>query len=88
MRRLLDRHLPGTADRCLRSHACMYANTPDLRFLAGPLPERPRVWVLGGGSGHAFKFAPALGELVARGLAEGRTPAELAPFLPRRFARH
>ena len=86
MRRLLEQYLPGTADRCLRSRACMYANTPDLRFLAGPIPGRPGAWVLGGGSGHGFKFAPALGDLVARGVVEGRPPRELAPFLPRRFA--
>ncbi len=85
MRRILAHHLPGIADRCLRSRACLYSNTPDLRFLVGPLPGRPGVWALGGGSGHAFKFAPVLGELTARGLAEGRPPRELTPFLPRRF---
>ena len=85
VRRLVERYLPNAAGPCRTSKACMYTNTPDLRFLAGPLPDEPRVWVLGGGSGHAFKFAPALGELVARGLSERKPPAALKPFLPARF---
>ena len=51
-------------------------------------PERSspaRVIVLGGGSGHAFKFAPALGELAAE-LVLGEKPfMDLAPFRPGRF---
>jgi sarcosine oxidase len=83
--RLLERHLPHVAGSCQRSTVCLYTNTPDLGFLAGPLAAVPNVWLLGGGSGHAFKFAPALGELVAHGLADNRTPAALAPFQPARF---
>lgn len=54
-----------------------YEMTPDGHFVAGPCRELERHWVLGGGSGHAFKHAPALGEHVA-GLLEGT--AEVVPF--------
>lgn len=84
VRSLLARHLPGAAGPCRGSRVCLYANSPDQRFLAGPLAAAPRVWLLGGGSGHAFKFAPALGELVAEGIAAGSAPVGLAPFLPTR----
>ena len=57
-----------------------YEMTPDGHFIAGAHPERPGEWILGGGSGHGFKHAPALGEHVAD-LVEGRAEpvAMLAP---------
>lgn len=39
----------------------------------GPLPEQDRVWLVGGGSGHGFKHAPALGAYVADLLDEQRS---------------
>lgn len=86
VRRLLELYLPHAAGACRASRVCLYTNTPDLRFLAGPLPGEPRIWLVGGGSGHAFKFAPALGELAAEGIAERHIPPALAPFLPARLA--
>ena len=47
-----------------------YEMTPDSHFVAGPA-DRDGHWLLGGGSGHAFKHAPALGEHLAD-LIEGR----------------
>lgn len=44
---------------------CLYTNTPDGHFLVGPHPDHARVLLLGGGSGHAFKFAPVLAARVA-----------------------
>jgi sarcosine oxidase len=67
-----------------------YEMTPDGYFVIGPSAEHARHWILGGGSGHGFKHAPALGEHLAD-LLEGRGAAEprLAPG-PRaeRFAVH
>ncbi len=54
-----------------------YEMTPDANFIAGPA-ELDRHWLLGGGSGHGFKHAPALGEHVAD-LLEGR--ADVVPML-------
>lgn len=84
IRRLVRTFLPAAGGPCLRSEVCLYSNTADLAFLAGPVVPRGPVWLLGGGSGHGFKFAPALGELLARGIVESRPPAELRPFLPSR----
>ena len=44
--------------------------TPDSHFVAGPA-DTDGHWLLGGGSGHAFKHAPVLGEHLAD-LIEGR----------------
>lgn len=91
VRELLDRFVPGAAGEHLDSAVCLYTNTRDHHFAVGPFPGDPggpaagRVFVLGGGSGHAFKFAPALADFVAD-LVEGReTFLDPAPFAPARF---
>jgi glycine/D-amino acid oxidase-like deaminating enzyme len=35
------------------------------RFVIDAVPGRRRVFVAAGGSGHGFKFAPVMGELIA-----------------------
>jgi glycine/D-amino acid oxidase-like deaminating enzyme len=45
------------------ARVCQYELTPDTRFIVAPHPEHGgRVWLVGGGSGHAFKHGPALAE--------------------------
>jgi sarcosine oxidase/L-pipecolate oxidase len=44
---------------------CVYGDTRDAHFWIGRHPARPDLTVATGGSGHAFKFAPVLGELIA-----------------------
>jgi glycine/D-amino acid oxidase-like deaminating enzyme len=44
---------------------CVYGDTRDAHFWIARHPERPNLTVATGGSGHAFKFAPILGELIA-----------------------
>jgi glycine/D-amino acid oxidase-like deaminating enzyme len=72
MRAYLARRFPGLGDPTLLWGRVMpYEMTPDGHFLVGAHPERPGEWILGGGSGHGFKHAPALGEHLAE-LIEGR----------------
>lgn len=44
---------------------CVYSDTRDADFWIARHPGRPNLTVATGGSGHAFKFAPVLGELIA-----------------------
>jgi glycine/D-amino acid oxidase-like deaminating enzyme len=44
---------------------CVYCDTRDANFWIARHPARPDLTVATGGSGHAFKFAPVLGELIA-----------------------
>lgn len=44
---------------------CVYCDTADENFWIARHPSRPNLAVATGGSGHAFKFAPVLGELIA-----------------------
>lgn len=62
---------------------CMYTKTSDEQFVLGRVGER--VLLGGGGSGHAFKHGPALGEVLAE-LATGSAPFTDVSFLdPNRF---
>jgi len=63
---------------------CIMTHTPDGQFVVGATAH-PRVVVGGGCSGHSFKHASALGELVAQTVA-GEQPFTDAAFLdPQRF---
>jgi sarcosine oxidase len=57
-----------------------YEMTPDEHFILGRCTDAERHWLLGGGSGHGFNHAPALGELLADAIEGKREPpAMLAP---------
>jgi glycine/D-amino acid oxidase-like deaminating enzyme len=67
---------------------CLYTNTPDKHFLIDRHPRYDNVVFAAGFSGHGFKFAPLIGEILADLALTGRTRAE-ADFLrlrPARFA--
>ncbi|HSS01013.1 MAG TPA: FAD-dependent oxidoreductase [Kofleriaceae bacterium] len=51
---------------------CVYSDTRDANFWIARHPERPDLTVATGGSGHGFKFAPVLGEIIADAVL-GRT---------------
>jgi sarcosine oxidase len=79
-REYLAGRFPALATAPLRgARSCRYELSPDSNFIAGPHPDQPSVWLLGGGSGHGFKHGPALAARVAAAL-DGHTP------LPARFA--
>ncbi|MGF1544179.1 MAG: N-methyl-L-tryptophan oxidase [Parvularculaceae bacterium] len=67
-----------------RSKNCIYTMTPDEAFAIGPVREN--VLVVGGMSGHGFKFAPAIGEAAATWSATGALPDGFDMFSPARFA--
>ncbi|HEY7199865.1 MAG TPA: N-methyl-L-tryptophan oxidase [Candidatus Dormibacteraeota bacterium] len=78
--------LPGLVPRPARAVVCLYTNTPDEHFVVGPAPGMPGVTVLGGFSGHGFKFAPVLGEVAADLALDAGTDYAIGGFSPSRFA--
>jgi sarcosine oxidase len=64
--------LRNVSDRVVDARACMYTNTPDGRFIAISPAEMPGVTVLSACSGHGFKFASVIGELMADAILDGR----------------
>jgi glycine/D-amino acid oxidase-like deaminating enzyme len=66
LRDFLADSLPALAAApIIHRRLCVYGDTRDAHFWIGRHPARPDLTVATGGSGHAFKFAPVLGELIA-----------------------
>lgn len=63
--------LLGVSDLVTDACVCMYTNTPDERFLVTSPRDLPGVSVISACSGHGFKFAPVLGELMTGMLLDG-----------------
>ncbi|MGB1012775.1 MAG: N-methyl-L-tryptophan oxidase [Nannocystaceae bacterium] len=61
----LARYLPTGVGPFAATSVCMYTCTPNDDFLIDHHPNDPRIVVASGMSGHGFKFAPVIGELVA-----------------------
>lgn len=66
---------------------CLYADTSDGDFWIDRHPQWAGLTVAGGDSGHAFKFAPILGGLIADAV-EGKTNHWLSKFRWRDFPSH
>ena len=72
MRSFLAEAVPALAGAPLvGERVCMYCDSFDGDLWIDHDPERPGLIVAAGGSGHAFKFAPLLGPLIAD-VVEGR----------------
>jgi sarcosine oxidase len=79
------RALPGLDPRPVKVIPCLITESPDSQFLVGPLAREPRVVVAGGDSGHGFKHAAGIGELLAQ-IVTGERPYCATDFLnPARF---
>ena len=74
-RRFMAQSLPGleTAPK-LFERLCFYCDTFDGNFWIGKDPERPGLLVSAGGSGHAFKFSPLIGQITADVLEDKPNP--------------
>lgn len=70
---VVEKFLPDLAQSLIRSRVCYYTMSPDGDFLIGTAQGDPRIAYASACSGHGFKFAPAVGEAVAR-LALGWSP--------------
>lgn len=83
IRSVMRRFLPG-ADGPLRTSAvCVYTNTPDEHFWIDRHPEHAQVLIASPCSGHGFKFAPVIGEILADIVQEKPSRFDLKLFLRR-----
>ncbi len=87
VRGFLRSHLPGLNGPCRRSSVCLYTLTPDRHFILDLAPNESAVAMACGFSGHGFKFAPAVAEVLADFVQMGRTDLPVSLFGAKRFAR-
>lgn len=79
-RDFVDEHFPALAGSPVSaSRLCLYCDTFDGNFWIGADPDRPGLVVAAGDSGHGFKFAPVLGQVIADAV-EGRSNRWTATF--------
>jgi len=75
IRRFVAMRFPGLAHAPLvDSRVCQYELTVDEHLVIDQHPALSNVWIVGGGSGHAFKFGPVLGDYVASVVTGAATP--------------
>ena len=80
LREFLSATFPALANASIvYSRVCMYCDTNDGHFWIAPDPQRPGLTIAAGDSGHGFKFAPVLGEIIADAV-EGKSNPLLQTF--------
>jgi sarcosine oxidase len=80
------RTMPAADGPLRRSTVCLYTNTPDLSFVIDVHPRIPGVAYASACSGHGFKFAPIVGEILADLATTGSTAHDIEQFRASRFA--
>lgn len=87
-RTFLAEYLPQLADApLLNTRLCLYCDSFDGKFWIDRDPKHPGVIIASGDSGHAFKFAPVLGDLIADVVEEKENPL-VEPFRTREPLAH
>lgn len=87
LRRFCAKYLPGLAACNVRSRVvCLYTMTPDEDFILDRLPGNEQVVVASPCSGHGFKFAPVIGEILADLALRGETSVDISRFRIARFS--
>jgi sarcosine oxidase len=78
-------HIPAADGKLLAAETCLYTNTPDGDFVIDRLPGYPQIIIASACSGHGFKFAPVLGEILADLALKNATDHDISRFRLARF---
>jgi sarcosine oxidase len=83
--RVVARYIPALAAPVVRMKTCMYTRAPDEHFVIDTHPDHPRIVIASPCSGHGFKFASAIGEILADLALTGATTHDISRFRMSRF---
>ena len=72
--------MPGVTGPVRGGRVCMYPVTPDRNFILDGHPDHANVIIAAGFSGHGFKFASLVGEVLADLAEKGRTDLPIDLF--------
>jgi sarcosine oxidase subunit beta len=82
--------VPILKEAAVEEAACwagLYEMSPDGHAVLGPALGCPNLYLINGSSGHGVMHAPALGQLLAEILCDGRASSlEVTALSPERFA--
>ena len=82
---VLAAHLPGVCGPLSEHAVCLYTMSPDSHFVVGLHPQYARVAIGAGFSGHGFKFASVMGEVLADLALDGKTAHPIGFLSPKRL---
>jgi len=64
----------------------LFTMTPDGRFVTGPVPDLPGLWVASGCNGSGFSSSLAIGEALAGWICGRGDRIDISPLSPGRFS--
>jgi sarcosine oxidase len=79
------RYFPGLAGDVVATRTCFYTRTADADFIIDRHPDDARIVIASPCSGHGFKFASAIGPVLADLATLGSTPHDISRFAIGRF---
>jgi sarcosine oxidase len=85
IRAFLREHVPMIDGPCRRASVCIYTLSPDRHFIIDLHPDHANVALAAGFSGHGFKFASVVGEILADFTDYARTELPIGMFRLSRF---
>ena len=87
IRNAITQYLPGVTQHLSHHTNCMYTMSRDGHFIVGQYPNCTNVHFVAGLSGHGFKFATVLGQVMADLSLTGTTHHPVSFLGPGRFQR-
>lgn len=82
----IKKYMPQLNNQPIQYKTCMYTYTPDEHFILDYLPESgTQVIIAAGFSGHGFKFAPVIGEVLSDFFLENKSSLDLGFLSLKRF---
>lgn len=82
----INKYFPGKIESVIASKTCLYSYTPDENFIIDKLPGyEDKVVITCGFSGHGFKFASVMGEILADLATGGKSKLPIDFLTAKRF---
>jgi sarcosine oxidase len=88
LRSFAERYFPDGCGPTMNLQTCLFTNTEDNHFVIDLHPEYPQVALASPCSGHGFKFASVVGEIMADLAEKGMTRHDISLFRLDRLLRH
>jgi sarcosine oxidase len=83
---VINKYFPGKIGSVVTSKTCLYSYTPDENFIIDKLPGfENNVVIACGFSGHGFKFASVVGEILTDLATEGKSNLSINFLNAKRF---
>ena len=85
LRACTSKYFPQAAGATMSLASCMFTNAPDGHFIIDLHPQHPQVSYASACTGHGYKFASVIGEIMADLAQYQRTRHNIDPFTANRF---